>query len=95
MGKLKGLKRILTYMIDNDKNHIPIFGENAGQFSAANNPKMLIDNVIKYGLAGIDYAFSFYLYEEDGFTKTGIFLEFEKNMERLKGYIENPVPWRP
>jgi hypothetical protein len=90
---LRNLKAILGYMNDNNKFHIPLYGENA--ISIYDDPEILINAVGEYGLAGLDFTYTQLLYEADGVTKGKYYFNFVSNMDLLKQYILNPIPWIP
>jgi len=63
---------------------IPMWGENAGGPIEAIDPSHLADVILKYGLFGLDYVHSYYVFEKDGCTPNTIFPQLKAAYSRIQ-----------
>lgn len=82
------LRILRAFMFENGYGTIPVFGENAGDAFSAGNPKNLAKIVQDYGLYGIDYTHTRFLYEEDGVTQSRVGGIFVKQVPVLAEYLD-------
>ena len=83
------IQYLRAYAAGNGAGTIPMFGENAGVFSEAKDPGLLVDIIKRNGLAGIDYTHTRFLFESDRITPSAIYNLFETAMQDLTVYINN------
>lgn len=84
---ITSLKQIRQYMYSNGYEDIPVFGENYADYASSNDPEGLYRVIQEFNLAGIDYTFAKFLYEEDGITKSDIFPKMQKAVPLIADFI--------
>lgn len=85
----RALKQVRQYMYENGYGDIPVFGENYADYASSNDPVALYDEIAELHLAGIDYTFSKFLYEDDGLTHSSIYPLMEKALPKIQKFISN------
>ena len=84
---ITSLKQIRQYMYSNGYEDIPVFGENYADYASSNDPEGLYRVIQEFNLAGLDYTFAKFLYEEDGTTKSAIFPKMEEAVPLIADFI--------
>lgn len=74
-----------------------MWAENAGVEGAGRNPEWLADEVVAYGLRGVDFTWSNWLFERDGVTPSATYSAFARasrmiHASRQKGYTHVAAP---
>ncbi len=85
----RALKQVRQYMYENGYGHIPVFGENYADYASSNDPLALYDELEALNLAGIDYTFSKFLYEEDGLTHSEVYPIMEQAIPKIEAFISS------
>lgn len=90
------LKQVREYMYANGYGHIPVFGENYADYASSCDPVALYKVIEELNLAGIDYTFSKFLYEDNGVTHSAIYPIMEQALPMIDAFVKetdhNVVP---
>lgn len=91
------LKQVRQWMYAEGYGHIPVFGENYADYASSCDPEALYQVIEDFNLAGLDYTFTKFLYEEDGVTPSEIYPKMEEALSKIESFIRgmefNDVPY--
>ena len=74
----------LTGYMQQHNFSIPMWGENAGGPIESTVPSHLANVILKYGLYGLDYVHSYYVFEKDGLSPNAIFPQLKASYSRIQ-----------
>lgn len=86
---IEPLKQVRQWMYAEGYGHIPVFGENYADYASSCDPEALYQAIEDFNLAGLDYTFTKFLYEEDGMTPSGIYPQMVEILPKIDSYIRD------
>ena len=87
LPSIASLKQVRQWMYTNGYGHIPVFGENVASLGASQSPEGLYQTIEDFNLAGIDYTFTNYLWNEDWVTLSDIGTAMEDTVPKIADFI--------
>lgn len=84
---IEPLKQVRQWMYAEGYGHIPVFGENYADYASSCDPEALYQVIEDFHLAGLDYTFTQFLYEEDGVTPSAIYPPMAETLPKIEAFI--------
>lgn len=81
------LKQVRQWMYENDYGYIPVYGENYADYVSSCEPEALYQIIEDFNLAGIDYTFTKFLYEDDCLTPSEIYPKMALALPKIDAFI--------
>ena len=85
---IEPLKQVRQWMYAEGYGHIPVYGENYADYASSCDPEALYQVLEDFNLAGLDYTFTKFLYEEDGVTPSNIYPQMEEALPKIESFIQ-------
>lgn len=86
---IEPLKQVRQWMYAQGYCHIPVIGENYADYASSCDPEALYQVIEDFNLAGLDYTFTKFLYEEDGMTPSEIYPRMVETLPKIDSYIRD------
>lgn len=86
---IEPLKQVRQWMYAQGYGHIPVIGENYADYASSCDPEALYQVIEDFNLAGLDYTFTKFLYEEDGMTPSEIYPQMVEILPKIDSYIRD------
>lgn len=83
------LKQVRQWMYAEGYGNIPVLGENYADYASSCDPEALHQVIEDFNLAGLDYTFTKFLYEEDGMTPSEIYPRMVETLPKIDSYIRD------
>lgn len=91
LPSIPALKQVRQWMYTNGYGHIPVFGENVASLGASQSPEGLYQMIEDFNLAGIDYTFTNYLWNNDFVTLSSIGENMRLAVPKIADFIGKTV----
>lgn len=84
---IESLKQVRQWMYTNGYGDIPVYGENYADYASSWDPEALYQVIEDFNLAGLDYTFTKFLYEDDGVTPSDVFSKMAQTLPKIQEFI--------